>query len=256
MAFGLNSIFKRPPPVAGRAWLKADRWPTAVYAIGDVHGCLGALKAAEEWILEDGEGREGPLWIVYLGDLIDRGPASAGVLDHLLARLPAKWRRMAIAGNHESMMLEFLKRQSGPWLENGGLETLQSYGVETAGFLRTPRRLQVQILESHIPREHIELLESLPIGVSLPATTLVHAGIRPGIPLESQSERDLLWIRSEFLDALLPEDQLVVHGHTPAQAPQIAPGRLGIDTGAFATGRLTVARLCEGAAPVLFTTTP
>lgn len=242
-------------PVSKRHWIVATDWPAAVYAIGDVHGCLEELRTMEDAIDDDRAEIEGNIWIVLLGDLIDRGPQSAGVMEHVLSPPPEGARRICLAGNHEAMMLDFLMGRPSYWLENGGIETLKSYGVEARELAFLTPRSRADALTSHIPSAHIAHLEQAPIGVSLPGVTLVHAGVRLGIPLSEQSEEDLLWIREPFLNAKLPADHLIVHGHTPSREPQVVPGRLGIDTGAFATGRLTAARLTLNDAPKIFTIT-
>lgn len=241
----------RSNKTVSRPLLRAASWPALVYAIGDIHGCLDELRALENKIVEDSKGIDGDKWLVYLGDYIDRGPNSAGVIDHLLAPAPAGFTRTFLAGNHEVMMLDYLAElpKDDIWLGNGGLDTLRSYGLDTDRFQQASRRGRDDMINSTLPSEHRDFLALCALGLSLPGVTFVHAGLKPGIPLKQQKERDLLWIRDEFLQATWPADQLIVHGHTPAEEPQLAIGRLGIDTGAFATGRLTAVRLAEGKLP-------
>lgn len=252
----LFNLFRQPAPPAPRPHLSAADWPAVVYAVGDVHGCLDELRALDSNIAEDAAAIEGEKWIVMLGDYIDRGSNSAGVIDRLNAAPPAGFRRICLAGNHETMMLRFLDAPdpNDDWLKFGGQETLYSYGISLPAGNRLKRKQLKALLDSHIPREHIAFLRELPLTLSLPGTVFVHAGLRPGIDsVERQHEGDLLWIRDEFFDAPPTRDRLVVHGHTPAPEPVSLPGRICVDTGAFATGTLTAARLQQGE-PVVFLT--
>lgn len=222
-----------------------QHWPAAIYAIGDIHGCIGQLRALEDRIVQDGQGIAGEKWVVWLGDLVDRGPNSAAVLDRALTRLPPGFTRHCIAGNHDAMMLEFLKNPDpkSDWLGFGGLETLYSYGMSSSVFKGAGARQLRDIVQSHVPSEHIHLLERMPSWISVPGTVLVHAGIRRGVPMDQQREADLLWIRDEFFEAPNTDRLLVVHGHTPVDAPVITPDRICLDTGCYASGVLTAARL-------------
>lgn len=241
-----------------RERLVANRWPAYVYAIGDVHGCFAELQQLEHKIYDNAADVEGEKWIVGLGDYVDRGPNSASVLDHLLSRPPSGWKRLCLAGNHEIMFLEFLRnpQPGSQWLDFGGAETLSSYGISAHALARQSPNQRRDTLLSHIPDEHLAFLRGLPVALSLPGCIFVHAGIRPGVPLINQSEDDLLWIRKEFFDAIPQPDLLVVHGHTPAETAVVVPGRICIDTGAFATGILTAVRLSQGGEPRLIDTAP
>jgi serine/threonine protein phosphatase 1 len=223
-----------------RPRLSFDTWPAAVYAVGDVHGCLAQLMALERQILKDGNRIAGEKWIVMLGDYVDRGPNSAGVVGHLLGDLPEGWRRFCLSGNHEQMMLDFLADPSTHlyWLDEGGVQTLRSYGVPMSPALLAPGTA-----EAGIPAEHIDFLRELPITLTLPGWLFVHAGVRPGIPLEEQSEEDMLFIREPFLEADEVGELRVVHGHTPSPKPISTPTRIGIDTHCFWSGRLTAVRI-------------
>jgi serine/threonine protein phosphatase 1 len=239
-----------------RPRLSADTWPAVVYAIGDVHGRLDLLTELEALIAADAETYKGEKWIVNLGDYIDRGPQSAGVIAHLLAPPPQGLHRIALAGNHEQMMLEFLDAPSlsTDWLRMGGLETLLSYGVAADFLSADPLRDLAASVAPHIPASHIDFIRALPISQSLPGYVFVHAGIRPAIALVDQTEDDMLWIRQDFLDAALPDGLTVVHGHTPTREPVATAHRIGIDTGAFASGRLTAVRLAPPAPPLFIST--
>lgn len=230
-----------------RTRLKFVEWPAAVYAIGDVHGCLDQLVALEERIIADGAGFAGEKWIVTLGDYIDRGPASGAVLDHIASPAPPGFRRIALIGNHEQMMLDFLDNPPRyiEWLQWGGLETAESYGMPPDPEMRWRRSPHVyaEMLRPLIPLRHLTLLRNLPVCLSLPRFFFVHAGIRPGVSLERQEDADLIWIRAPFLNAGPTAKLTVVHGHTPVDEPEFAPGRVDIDTGCFYSGTLTALRV-------------
>jgi len=227
-----------------------------LYAIGDVHGerrCLERLLAviardAEEHRVEDGLQ---PL-LVFLGDYVDRGPDSRGVLDLLCARAAASAAGTGPAcrfllGNHEAAMLDFLRNPAdgAEWLSYGGAEALASYGVRASvGIVSAARcRTLRDSLEERLPEEHRAFLESLEPMAVLGDYAFVHAGIRPGVPLERQRLEDLLWIREPFLSSPRPHGKVVVHGHTVTDVPQILPNRIGLDTGAYATGVLSAVAL-------------
>ena len=231
-------------------WIEAAERPPLVYAVGDVHGCLEQLLRLEQTITADAAGGVGDKWLVMLGDYVDRGPASAGVIEHLLAPPPPGFRRLCLKGNHEAMLLEALADPAAlsHWLAFGGDATLASYGIGHAaietlrrGRLRAgPRR---QLFAAHLPEEHLAFLRDLPLMLSTPGFVFVHAGLRPGVPLAAQRESDLLWIRDLFLDAEHDYGAVVVHGHTPVQEAFVSPTRIGIDTGCFMSGRLTALRI-------------
>ncbi len=234
-------------PTQPRALLSSDHWPTRIYAIGDVHGCLSELKALEKKIIADSAGLEGDKWIVMLGDYVDRGPDSAGVLNHICGESPVGFRRICLAGNHEIMMLQFLAmpEMTSGWLRFGGKETLQSYGIELGDLVDLPMQQRSKLLNHRIPKAHVDKMTTLPLALSLPGVTFVHAGLRPGIALQQQVEDDLLWIREPFLTGSGSFPFRVVHGHTPVDSPQITGQRIGIDTRAFSSGVLTSLRIAE-----------
>jgi serine/threonine protein phosphatase 1 len=179
---------------------------------------------------------------VFLGDYIDRGPHSRQVLDSLIAR-----RRLHAAvflkGNHEACVHQVLSDPSvlPDWLHIGGLNTLLSYGVDASSYAHDQQApyIVAAAFSQALPESHYNFLQGLALSLSCGDYFFVHAGVRPGIPLVRQSERDLLWIRNDFL--LHEEDfgKVVVHGHSPTNSPDIRPNRINIDTGAYATGQLT-----------------
>ena len=178
---------------------------------------------------------------VFLGDYIDRGPSSRAVLDRLIDRSRTH-EIVCLKGNHETYLFEFLRNPAvlADWRRLGGLETLMSYGLEPSMKADMAEQLELaKALEVSLPKHHRQFLRSLCTSFSCGDFFFVHAGVRPGIPLEQQREEDLLWIRDDFL--LCEDDfgKIVVHGHTPVREPDIRPNRINIDTGAYATGRLT-----------------
>ncbi len=227
-----------------------------IYAIGDVHGSLDLLLQAEQKILADLAGDRSPALVVLLGDYVDRGRDSCGVLEHLLRPPPAPLRRIALCGNHEQLFSDFLEnpRENMHWLDFGGRQTLLSYGVDIDYFIEKGR-LRVQpfkdALLGAIPETHRQLLANLPIYARIGPYIFVHAGLRPGLPLEAQTDEDMLWIREPFLSQGAGLDLLVIHGHTPVTEPETGPQRVGIDTGAFTTGRLTVLKIVESGLSII-----
>lgn len=223
--------------------------PGIIYAVGDVHGCLAPLLALEQQIVADAAQFAGPHTIVMLGDYVDRGPQSAQVLDHLLEPPPPGFRRICLVGNHEAEMLSVLRGgRSASWLEFGGRETLRSYGIADdrlrgAGLSR--------VMEAHIPDEHVAFLESLPALLETPGYVFVHAGLRPGIAVASQLFEDLIWYRDDFAETYASLGSTVVHGHTIREQVLVTPGRIALDTGAFATSRLSAIRLAPGLPPLV-----
>lgn len=206
-----------------------------VYAIGDVHGCADRLAAMHRRIADDARVRPaGRTVLVHLGDYVDRGPDSAGVLEALLAPPPVAGAEMVnLIGNHEVMMLDAADPLAHPgawefWLDNGGAETLGSYGATDH-----PEPFSL------VPEQHLELLRRCPLHWSAGDYLFVHAGIRPEVPLDRQDPFDLIWIREPFLsfDGDLP--LVVVHGHSPTSTPAVRQNRVGIDTGACFGGALT-----------------
>ncbi|MBV9754878.1 MAG: serine/threonine protein phosphatase [Hyphomicrobiales bacterium] len=213
-----------------------------IYAIGDVHGRVDLLDAAFARI-DANLTRSAPDRVVHilLGDYVDRGPSSREVLDRLVERARAH-HMICLKGNHESYLVEFLHDPSvlGDWRHFGGLETLRSYGLNPSA---NPSGVEEQRLANAfataLPGEHRQLLKKLGASFSCGDFFFAHAGVKPGIPLAQQSEHDLLWIRDDFLLSEQDFGKVIVHGHTPVLQPEFRPNRINIDTGAYATGRLT-----------------
>lgn len=228
-----------------RTRLSFDEWPAAVYAIGDVHGCLDQLLALEQKIVADSRSIAGDKWLVTIGDHIDRGPGSAGVIAHLMAPPPPGFRRFCLLGNHEQMMLDFLDDPlaNAHWLDEGGTATLASYGVTLSDPRLVAGALVRRQVEAGVPASHLEFLATLPICLGLPGWLFVHAGVRPGVPLALQSDADLIWIRRPFLTDPLTGGFRVVHGHTPGRDVVTTPYRIDVDTHCYHSGRLSAVRV-------------
>ena len=215
---------------------------TRIYAVGDIHGRLDLLESVLAKIDADAAINP-PLNVirVFLGDYIDRGPDSKRVLDRLV-NCCATRPTVCLLGNHEAFLREFLTKPDvlPVWGRCGGLETLLSYGLAPKNETDVQGQQELAAeLDRILPSSHREFLSSLRQHFLCGDFFFVHAGVRPGICLTKQSEDDLLWIREDFL---LSEDyfgKVVVHGHTPVPEPEVRPNRINIDTGAYATGRLT-----------------
>lgn len=233
-----------------RRRLALDISETPTYAIGDVHGCYDQLIEMEERLVADASRLPGRKLIIMLGDFIDRGPYSARVIAHLMRPPPADFDRICLTGNHEIAMLAYVDDEMSleSWLQLGAEKTLNSYGLDPTHLERQyPSQKNLDaFIRGSLPADHIDFLRDLPILVETPTALFVHAGIDPELPIAEQSEADLVFIRSRFFNSPLALPKLIIHGHTPVKAPETGRLRLNIDTGAFATGKLTAARLWGG----------
>ena len=222
-----------------------------IYAIGDIHGQLQMLRSAHDLIAADRElcgDRTAP--VVHLGDYNDRGPDSAGVIQALIDGIADGLPWLAIKGNHDRLLTGFLGRHDylDPYLGTrilwfdprmGGDKTLASYGVHDVA--QRPLSEVHKETADAVPAAHREFLENLPLYLETPDLILVHAGIRPGVPLEQQEEEDLVWIRNGFVDDMTDHGRLVVHGHTALDEPTHFGNRVDLDSGAGFFRSLTVA---------------
>jgi serine/threonine protein phosphatase 1 len=218
----------------------------AVYAVGDIHGRFDLLQDLLARIFDDADRHrtDARRSLIFLGDYVDRGPESRSVVDALLQDPLPGFTTIRLMGNHEEALLSFLDGLTDglDWLAFGGLETLLSYGVSLRHLPRTDDAVGAlrQSVAAAVPTDHVELLRRCSLHHSVGDYLFVHAGVRPGVPLEKQTPTDLMWIRDDFLRSRVPmPERVVVHGHTICDFPQDRPHRINIDTGAFASGRLT-----------------
>ncbi len=220
------------------------------YAIGDIHGRLDLLDRLLERIEADVRSR--PIrrtHIIFLGDLVDRGPDSRGVVERLRNFRPDWARPVFLSGNHEEA---FLRAIGGDvkifqdWLRFGGAECLKSYGLDPQAFGSAPGQQVIDAARARVPDSHVRFLQSFADSLRFGDYLFVHAGIRPGVPLEEQKIEDLRWIREPFLSHEGTHGFTVVHGHTIVEEVEELPNRIGLDTGAYRSGRLTALGI-EGA---------
>jgi serine/threonine protein phosphatase 1 len=240
----LSFFSRKPQPQA--AMTPGQR----VYAIGDVHGRLDLYDQLIEQIRLDNAARPpAQTLVLLLGDLIDRGPDSAAMVRRAME--PLGWARLiAIKGNHEAALLDALdgdRRMLNLWLRNGGIEAARSWGVPDSVLMEgSADEILAAVTEAISPSERTWLAR-LPLTIQFGGYFFAHAGVRPGVRLNDQRETDLLWIRDDFLGSTRELGAVVVHGHSVREEVEERPNRIGIDTGAYVTGRLTALGL-EGSA--------
>ncbi|MHA6316667.1 metallophosphoesterase family protein [Altererythrobacter sp. CAU 1778] len=216
-----------------------------VYAVGDIHGRLDLFRALLDAIEADDLARgAADTTIVLLGDLVDRGPESAGVVT-LARELAARRKVRLLAGNHEEMLLLSLKKTSvlRSFLRHGGRETLLSYGYDRDALIADDFETVQETMRQLVPADDLAFIESFEEQFAIGDYLFVHAGIDPDVALDAQKRQDLLWIREPFLSHEAPFGKVVVHGHTISEEPEDRGNRIGVDTGAFYSGRLTALAL-------------
>ncbi len=217
-----------------------------LYAIGDVHGRADLLAQLLAEI--DADLRAHPAareMQIFLGDYVDRGPDSRGVLDLLVAR-SERHETIFLKGNHEVLFEEFLRNPESfaTWRDVGGIDTLLSYGIRPSSNPDAAEQtVLAQRLADVLPPAHRQFLESLKRSFTCGDFFFVHAGVRPGVPLSQQTDDDLFWIRDEFLLSDEKFGKIIVHGHNPVMDVEFHSNRINIDTGAFVTGRLSCLRI-------------
>lgn len=220
-----------------------------LYAIGDIHGRRDLLDRILTLIEADLVGYNGDSRLIMLGDYIDRGPDSKGVIERLMQPLPGTQPPILLMGNHEEIFLRFFTDTGvgTGWLTYGGMNLLVSYGIPfKGGSLSSEKLTQLQSdLIARFPQAHRQFLAGMTTSYSEGDYYFVHAGVRPELPLDQQTDRDRLWIRNDFLDWQQPLEKVVVHGHTISDSVETRPHRIGIDTGAYASGHLS-ALVLEG----------
>jgi len=187
-------------------------------------------------------------YVVLLGDLVDRGPDSRGVIDYLLAKPPAFARAIFLKGNHEEFFMRVLDGDEGvvvDWLAYGGFECVESYGIGKGWAINASPHDIAERLRAAVPHDHKAFLQGLADSFRFGDYLFVHAGIRPGVPIDQQTGKDLRWIREGFLEDSTDHGLIVVHGHTIVERPEEHPNRIALDTGAYRSGILTAIRIDE-----------
>jgi serine/threonine protein phosphatase 1 len=235
-----------------------------LYAIGDVHGRLDLLSAMHRRIESELERKPARDWrVIHLGDYVDRGPDSRGVIDFLIDAQKRDPRHLMLAGNHDIGFLDFLGTPDadGLFIRYGGIQTAQSYGVAinegaTAWFGKSDTALRKghAALVEAVPRSHVDFLRALPFSVTLGDFFFCHAGIRPDVALENQKPQDLIWIRDLFHNHPDLYAKIIVHGHTPVPEAEVMANRVNVDTLAWQSGTLT-ALVVDGADKRILTVT-
>jgi len=213
------------------------------YAVGDIHGRLDLLDQILTMIEQDAERSPArKSLLIFLGDLIDRGPDSMGVVERLRTYRNGRLQTYFLAGNHEEVLLRLLAGECGlleGWLKFGGAECLRSYGSDPSSLTGMSEREALAVVRDAIPDEHRQFIATFVDTLRLGDYLFVHAGVRPGLDLSLQSQFDLRWIRAPFLDCEDDHGMVVVHGHTISESVDEQANRIGIDTGAYRTGILT-----------------
>jgi serine/threonine protein phosphatase 1 len=243
MLKSLANLFRAKPAMVGTAVPDGTRY----YVIGDIHGRNDLFKALIDAIeAEASAASDIDIRVVLLGDLVDRGPASAQVVAS--ARTWQQRRQVDIlAGNHEQMFLESFEKTQvlRHFIRHGGRETILSYGVPEDRYNEATVEELQELMHQYVPEEDREFVGGFDEMIVAGDYLFVHAGIQPGVSLEEQNREDLLWIREQFLDHEGQHPYYVVHGHTIFEDIDVRANRLGIDTGAYRSGRLT-ALVLEG----------
>ena len=238
-------------PAGARGW--------RAYGIGDIHGRLDLLEELLGKVEADIDERKGrKVLLVFVGDLIDRGPSSAQVIERLRTYKRAGVRTVFLLGNHEEVLLRILRGEAdlvAKWCSFGGAECLRSYGVDADMVSRMRDEDALAAIRAAIPKEHVKFLESFDDSCRFGDYLFVHAGIRPGVEFDQQRQSDLRWIREPFLFDETDHGFVVVHGHTIRSRVEVRPNRIGIDTGAYRTGVLTALAI-EGNESWLIDTRP
>jgi serine/threonine protein phosphatase 1 len=226
---------RHPEPAGPRGW--------RAYVVGDIHGRLDLLDDLLGRIHDELDRRPArKTLLVFVGDLIDRGPESAQVIERLRTYRRRGVKPVFLLGNHEEVLLRILGGDTSlidSWLKFGGLQCLESYGVDAKTLRSRPAEEILEAIQRAVPKDHVEFLESFVDSCRFGDYLFVHAGIRPGVEIDQQRQSDLRWIREPFLFDETDHGFVVVHGHTIRPEVEILSNRIGIDTGAYRTGVLT-----------------
>jgi serine/threonine protein phosphatase 1 len=242
----------RARPGLSRLWTRRRAAPSIpdgmrIYAIGDIHGSIGPLETLLDRIAQDCSGFPGDqVQLVFLGDYIDRGPASRQVIERLMAM--AGEGTVMLCGNHEDMLVGLYhgdRSYASPFHRNGGRATLLSYGVDPDDYDAWTLDELTERVPDIVPRTHIDFMSGLHTHYRCGDFFFVHAGVRPGVPLDQQERSDLLWIRERFSASTEAHEAMIVHGHEIVDAIEERFNRIAVDTGAYSTGRLS-ALVIEG----------
>lgn len=238
-------------PAGARGW--------RAYVVGDIHGRFDLLDGLLGKIHEEMASRPArKVLIAFVGDLIDRGPSSAQVVERLRTYSHSKARTVFLLGNHEEVLLRILRGEGdliAKWCSFGGSECLASYGVDASKLTGMSEEDALEVIRAAIPTKHVEFLETFDDSCRFGDYLFVHAGIRPGVEIDQQRQSDLRWIREPFLFDETDHGFVVVHGHTIRPEVEMRPNRIGIDTGAYRTGVLTALAI-EGSTSWLLDTRP
>ncbi len=221
-----------------------------VYAVGDIHGRLDLLDRMLDKIADDDANRQtAATTIIFLGDLVDRGPDSFGVVQRLLSLSREPFHTRFLMGNHEQVFLRAARgdaKATRYLVRMGGKSTILSYGITEEEYIRLDFEELTEAFASRVPSEHLSFLSGFEDWIEIGNYLFVHAGVRPGVELTEQKAEDLYWIRGEFLGHKGSFGKMVVHGHTITAEPDVRSNRIGIDVGAFASGRLVAIGLEGG----------
>lgn len=215
---------------------------TRLYAIGDVHGRLDLLEEMHGLINADLDRRPAHDWrIIHLGDYIDRGPASKGVLEFLIDASSRDEHMVSLLGNHDDGFLHYLATgdTAGIFALHGGAETAHSYGMELDFSDPAKARRRFEAFVNMVPQTHVDFIRSMPRWLAFGDFFFCHAGINPALPLDAQDPEELIWIRTPFLKWTEPFEKVVIHGHTPQDMIDIQPNRVNLDTYAWKSGVLS-----------------
>jgi serine/threonine protein phosphatase 1 len=237
------SFLRKLGLVSGSKALPRGKEGARAYAVGDIHGRLDLLNTLLAEIEADIAAREPrKTFLIFLGDLIDRGPDSAGVVERLRTYRHPDVRPIFLGGNHEEVLLNILKGKKDilpSWLKFGGAECAASYGIDPEKLAMMDEVVAIDAVRAKVPREHAQFLDGFADTFRFGDYLFVHAGVRPGVALDDQKREDLRWIRDPFLSDAKEHGFVVVHGHTISPQVEEKPNRIGIDTGAYKTGVLT-----------------
>ena len=226
-----------------------------VFAVGDIHGCKELLNVIHNKIIEASKNKEGEKLLIYLGDYIDREPDIKGTIQTLSDFQPENFTKVFLLGNHEQMLLDFMagKRNSlYIWLGNGGLETLESYGIDMNSYIDHSMELKDEELIRKqftrlLPFSHKNFFNQLILNYEWGNYFFVHAGINPDLPHEKQEKETMLWTREKnFFNPKMTCSKIIVHGYTPVEKIEKYPYRINLDTGSFYSGKLSCLKIENG----------